>query len=228
MAGEARHKAEEAGPGHDNLWDRKERRPYVATTSERSHPKDWEGPTYYGRSQLKAAPFNNWVVGGYIFLAGLSGGAAIVSTAAEAVRGDRAYEVGRRGRYTATLAPTIGALLLIWDLHTPQRFYNMWRIFKTTSPMSLGTWILTAFHPELDAGRGAAVWRGRVAALAVAEAGGEGGQRAISRDRGGSLRLHRLAAGGDEHTLLGGRAAGAGGAFRRVVHRLGHGGAGAG
>ena len=162
MAGEARHKAEEAGPGHDNLWDRKERRPYVATTSERSHPKDWEGPTYYGRSQLKAAPFNNWVVGGYIFLAGLSGGAAIVSTAAEAVRGDRAYGVGRRGRYTATLAPTVGALLLIWDLHTPQRFYNMWRIFKTTSPMSLGTWILTAFIPSsmLGAGLqfGADVW----------------------------------------------------------------------
>ena len=33
----------------------------------------WSGPTYYGRPQLKSAPFNNWIVGGYIFLAGLSG-----------------------------------------------------------------------------------------------------------------------------------------------------------
>ena len=144
-----RHRrAERWTGGHDNLWDRKEKRPYVETTSERSHPDVWKGPTYYGRSQLKAAPFNNWVVGGYIFLAGLSGGAAIVSTVAEAVQGRRAQGVGRRGRYVATLAPTLGALLLVWDLHTPQRFYNMWRVFKTTSPMSLGTWILTAFIPS--------------------------------------------------------------------------------
>ena len=143
-----RRRAERWTGGHDNLWDRKEKRPYVETTSERSHPDVWKGPTYYGRSQLKAAPFNNWVVGGYIFLAGLSGGAAIVSTVAEAVRGERAASVGRRGRYVATLAPTVGAVLLIWDLHTPQRFYNMWRVFKTTSPMSLGTWILTGFIPS--------------------------------------------------------------------------------
>ena len=162
MAGEPTTKTEGLARGHDSMWDDRERRPYVATTSQASHPRTWEGPTYYGRSQLKAAPFNNWVVGGYIFLAGLSGGAAIVSTAAEAVRGERAYGVGRRGRYVATLAPTLGTLLLIWDLHTPQRFYNMWRIFKTTSPMSLGTWILTAFIPSSLLGAalqfGADVW----------------------------------------------------------------------
>jgi formate-dependent nitrite reductase membrane component NrfD len=45
------------------------------------------------------------------------------------------------------LAPTIGSLLLIVDLHTPQRFYNMFRIAKRTSPMSIGTWILTSFIP---------------------------------------------------------------------------------
>ena len=158
----ARRRAERWTGGHDNLWDRKEKRPSVETASEASHPKTWEGPTYYGRSQLKAAPFNNWVVGGYIFLAGLSGGAAIVSTLAEAVRGRRSAGVGRRGRYVATLAPTVGAVLLIWDLHTPQRFYNMWRIFKTSSPMSLGTWILTAFIPSSMLGAlaqfGADVW----------------------------------------------------------------------
>jgi protein NrfD len=120
---------------------------YTPTASEASMPKrqGWEGPTYYGRSQLKIAPFENWVVGGYIFLAGLSGGAAVVSTVAELARGERAAPIGRRGRYLSMLAPSLGSLLLIWDLHTPQRFYNMWRIFKTTSPMSIGTWILTSF-----------------------------------------------------------------------------------
>jgi protein NrfD len=105
----------------------------------------WKGPTYYGRSQLKPSPFNAWVVGGYIFLAGLSGASAVVSTVAEAVQGERGAGIGRKGRYLSMLAPLVGAPLLILDLHTPTRFYNMWRIVKRTSPMSLGTWILTAF-----------------------------------------------------------------------------------
>ncbi len=148
---------ESIADGHGSGFDRKELRPRVETASQGSQPDRWKGPTYYGRSQLKAAPFNNYVVGGYIFLAGLSGGGAIVSTLAEAVRGERAYGVGRRGRYLATLAPTLGALLLIWDLHTPQRFYNMWRIAKGSSPMSIGTWILTAFIPSSMLGGGAQV-----------------------------------------------------------------------
>ena len=51
----------------------------------------------------------------------------------------------RRGRYLALLAPLLGAPLLIYDLHTPQRFYNMLRIFRRTSPMSIGTWVLMGF-----------------------------------------------------------------------------------
>ena len=105
----------------------------------------WEGPTYYGRPQLKEAPFENWVVGGYIFLAGLSGAAAVVSTIADLAEGRPAADTVRRGRYLSLLAPTIGSVLLIWDLHTPKRFYNMLRIAKSTSPMSIGTWILMAF-----------------------------------------------------------------------------------
>ena len=107
----------------------------------------WTGPTYYGRPQLKSAPFNNWVVGGYVALAGMCGSAALLSAIADLVRGDHreTAAVVRRGRYLALLAPTLGSALLIWDLHTPQRFYNMLRIAKRTSPMSIGTWILMSF-----------------------------------------------------------------------------------
>ncbi len=103
----------------------------------------WNGPTYYGRSQLKAAPFNNYVVGGYIFLAGLSGGSMIVSTIAE--QAGHRDGVGRRGRMLSVLAPTLGSAMLVWDLHTPQRFMNMMRIARRTSPMSIGTWLLLGF-----------------------------------------------------------------------------------
>jgi len=107
--------------------------------------KEWRGETYYQRPALKPAPFNNWVVGGYVFIAGLSGTASILAALADLTRPPRAAGLVRRGRYLPLLAPTVGAALLIWDLHTPQRFYNMFRVAKATSPMSIGTWILSGF-----------------------------------------------------------------------------------
>ncbi|WP_428374346.1 NrfD/PsrC family molybdoenzyme membrane anchor subunit [Lichenicoccus sp.] len=118
-----------------------------ASTAERDMPArpGWSGPTYYGRSQLKASPFNEWVVGGYIFLAGLSGASMLLSTLTDLVQPGRGRATVRNGRYLSLLAPVLGSPLLIWDLHTPQRFYNMLRIAKHTSPMSIGTWILMGF-----------------------------------------------------------------------------------
>ncbi len=108
-------------------------------------PEDYDGTTYYGRSPLKQAPFENSVVGGYIFLAGLSGAAQVIATLADLIRPARRPGLVRGGRYISLLAPVLGAPLLIYDLHTPQRFYNMLRIFRRTSPMSVGTWILMGF-----------------------------------------------------------------------------------
>ena len=108
-------------------------------------PGEWQGPTYYGRPQLKQAPFSNWMVGGYVFLAGLSGSAALIAAVADLAEGRPAADTVRRGRYLALLAPLLGSALLVWDLHTPKRFYNMLRIAKPTSPMSIGTWILMSF-----------------------------------------------------------------------------------
>lgn len=38
-----------------------------------------------------------------------------------------------------------GSALLIYELHTPHRFYNMVRIVRMTSPMSFGAYVLIAF-----------------------------------------------------------------------------------
>ena len=104
------------------------------------------------RQQVKPAPFDVTVVGGYIFLAGLSGSSALLGALAQAVSAGRPRRqrrsraaLTRRARYLALLAPTIGSALLVYDLHTPQRFYNMLRVAKKTSPMSIGTWILMSF-----------------------------------------------------------------------------------
>ena len=106
---------------------------------------DWDGSTYYGRQQLKPWPFEAPVVGGYIFLAGLSGSAQILATIASATGREELAGAVRRGRYLSLLAPTLGSALLIYDLHTPKRFYNMLRVAKATSPMSIGTWTLMGF-----------------------------------------------------------------------------------
>ena len=40
---------------------------------------------------------------------------------------------------------------LVADLGRPDRFHHMLRVFKPTSPMSVGTWVLTAFGPGVGA-----------------------------------------------------------------------------
>ncbi|HEX3995854.1 MAG TPA: NrfD/PsrC family molybdoenzyme membrane anchor subunit, partial [Acetobacteraceae bacterium] len=85
----------------------------------------WDGRTYYGEPQLRAAPFNKALVGSYIFLAGLSGAAQLLAAMMDFACGPGAAPTVRRGRYLAMLAPTLGTACLILDLHTPRRFYNM-------------------------------------------------------------------------------------------------------
>src|SRR2546430_5491506 len=41
-----------------------------------------------------------------------------------------------------SLADLVSPALLISDLGRPERFLNMLRVFKVTSPMSVGSWIL--------------------------------------------------------------------------------------
>ena len=104
----------------------------------------YRGPTYYGQPQLKPSPFG-WKVSLYIYLAGLAGSSQLLATLGDLLGGYRARGMVRRGRYLSLLGVVFGPLLLIIDLHTPQRFYNMLRIFKPTSPMSIGSYLLTAF-----------------------------------------------------------------------------------
>lgn len=104
----------------------------------------YQGETYYQRPALKASPFD-WKVSAYIFVGGLAGASQLVATVADLAGGGRHGRVVRNGRYLALLGALAGAPLLIADLHTPQRWYNMLRIFRRTSPMSIGTWVLSTF-----------------------------------------------------------------------------------
>lgn len=52
------------------------------------------------------------------------------------------------GRYVVPLTAAAAALLYIKDLGTPQRWFNMLRIFRPTSFMSIGSWSLTALGAQ--------------------------------------------------------------------------------
>ncbi|HKS90139.1 MAG TPA: NrfD/PsrC family molybdoenzyme membrane anchor subunit [Stellaceae bacterium] len=101
-------------------------------------------PTYYDQPALKPSPYG-WKVSAYMFVSGIAGAAQILAAAAELTDRDKYAAIIRNGRYVAFAGAAIGAPLLIADLHTPQRFYNMLRIFRPTSPMSIGTYVLTGF-----------------------------------------------------------------------------------
>lgn len=104
----------------------------------------YDGPTYYGKPTVKPSKYGA-LVWSYVYVAGLAGGAQIIATVADLVGKPRLRSVVRNGRYLAMIGPALGAPLLIADLHTPNRWYNMMRIFRKTSPMSIGSYILTSF-----------------------------------------------------------------------------------
>jgi hypothetical protein len=96
--------------------------------------------TYYGRPILKE-PVWKPEIPWYFFSGGLAGASACLAFGAELAGNDR---LARDATLTALAAGGISPILLIRDLGRPARFLNMLRVVKVTSPMSLGTWILTA------------------------------------------------------------------------------------
>ncbi|HKA56931.1 MAG TPA: NrfD/PsrC family molybdoenzyme membrane anchor subunit [Candidatus Binatia bacterium] len=85
------------------------------------------------------------LVATYLFVGGLAGAAQVIAGVADVSGQEDARPVVRAGRYLAAAGALSGTVLLIADLHTPRRWYNMLRIFRRTSSMSVGAWTLTTF-----------------------------------------------------------------------------------
>ena len=103
-----------------------------------------EGPSYYGLPVLKE-PVWKWFIPTYFFTGGLAGAAAVLG-ATEQLAGTRGSRpLIERCRVVALGAAGASSALLIADLGRPLRFLNMLRVFRPTSPMNMGTWILSSF-----------------------------------------------------------------------------------
>lgn len=119
------------------------------------------GETYHGLPSLKRS-FWGFPVGAYIFLGGMCGAAQVLATLGQGLDRRVGGTVLRNARLLSLGGSTVGAGLLIWDLYTPQRFYNMFRIFRATSPMSIGTYVFGAFSLSSAVGAAAELFSARL------------------------------------------------------------------
>jgi hypothetical protein len=87
-------------------------------------------------------PVWTWEIPLYFWFGGIAAGASFVALACDLSGDERSARVARKVALGA-LGPS--PPLLIMDLGRSARFYNMLRIFKPRSPMSMGAWALTVF-----------------------------------------------------------------------------------
>jgi formate-dependent nitrite reductase membrane component NrfD len=99
-----------------------------------------EGGSYYGRPVLKE-PVWKPPIPFYFFTGGLGGASSMLSLGARAAGYER---LARTSLFVGAAADAVSPLLLVADLGRPERFLNMLRLFKVTSPMSVGSWVLAA------------------------------------------------------------------------------------
>lgn len=88
----------------------------------------------------------------YFWFGGMAAGASFVGLACDLAGDERSARLARKVALAALLP---SPPLLILDLGRPERFYNMLRIFKPRSPMSMGSWCLSVFGGTLSAAIGA-------------------------------------------------------------------------
>ena len=99
--------------------------------------------SYYGRPVIKE-PAWTIEVPWYFFVGGTAGAAAPLAVGARLAGNDR---LARSALTVAGAGIAAGVPLLVSDLGRPERFHHMLRVFKPTSPMSMGSWVLAALGP---------------------------------------------------------------------------------
>lgn len=111
--------------------------------------------SYYGRPIVKAPPWGHEVAA-YLFLGGVAGGSGLLGAGGQLTGRPT---LRRNARLGSLAAVSLGGIALVADLGRPERFYNMLRTFKVTSPMSVGSWILTAYSGGISVAAAAEIDR---------------------------------------------------------------------
>jgi formate-dependent nitrite reductase membrane component NrfD len=104
--------------------------------------------SYYGQPILNQPVWAVPDIAGYLFLGGLAGAGSVVAAGAQ-LTGRPA--LARTMKCGSAAAAGLSVTALIHDLGRPARFLNMLRTVKVTSPMSIGSWLLSGFGPAAAA-----------------------------------------------------------------------------
>ena len=124
--------------------------------------------SYYGKPILKEPAWGSPEVPGYLFLGGLAGASAVLAGFAQAAGNHRQARVSK---IAAVGAIGVSGVALVADLGRPERFLNMLRVVKPTSPMSVGSWLISAFGGASAAAAACAV-TGRLPKIGAAATAG--------------------------------------------------------
>ena len=124
--------------------------------------------SYYGKPILKEPVWGSPEVPGYLFLGGLAGASAVLAGFAQAAGNHRQARVSK---IAAVGAIGLSGVALVADLGRPERFLNMLRVVKPTSPMSVGSWLISAFGGASAAAAACAV-TGRLPKIGAAATAG--------------------------------------------------------
>ncbi|WP_245975516.1 NrfD/PsrC family molybdoenzyme membrane anchor subunit [Amycolatopsis palatopharyngis] len=109
---------------------------------EREMAEPAEFRSYYGKPILKEPAWKQPDVPLYLFLGGVAGASASMAIVA---RPAGHANLARVATVAAGATSVASVAALIHDLGRPERFLNMLRVFKPTSPLSVGSWILAPF-----------------------------------------------------------------------------------
>jgi DMSO reductase anchor subunit len=134
-----------AAPGRDAVTgsvDRRKRR--RRGRGEKAMVPDAEFGSYYGKPILNKPTWAATDIAGYLFLGGLAGASSVLAAGADLTGRGKLAGVAKTG---ALVAISGSLVALVHDLGRPSRFLNMLRVFKPSSPMSVGSWLLSAYGP---------------------------------------------------------------------------------
>jgi formate-dependent nitrite reductase membrane component NrfD len=111
--------------------------------------------SYYGRPVVKETVWGPEIPS-YLFLGGLAGASSTLAAGAH-LTGHA--ELACAAKAGAAGAISLSMVALVHDLGRPSRFINMLRVLKVTSPMSVGTWIVSGYAPMALAAAASAMTR---------------------------------------------------------------------